>query len=110
MKHVILTLSLILSGYVHADGSDKYTPTKVEYLVLLLNAEAKGTYGGVAMGFSIKGDNTVLINLTYPDDQPESAIEEAARIGKSMIDVVSRAKRWNWVKTEINKNPVSTKK
>ncbi len=99
---LLVAVLLIAPAGSRADGRDPYTPTKLEWLVLEL--EANSSIRDAVLHFSVhflgKEPNTVLVEVEYDEQANAALMQKAIKESKRHALAMARARRWNWVKVE----------
>lgn len=98
-------------GLVHAqtgpktEGAKPYTPTRLQWLALKLNAELGRQFSqdGFQMLFvPAEKDNAILIVVNYlKGSVPERQIDAEVKHAKKVIEISAKAQKWDsWLKVK----------
>ena len=85
------------------EGDKPYTPTKLEWLALQLNAMYGVDFHNCGLLYlPVKGKNTIQIYCLYNANLPLSDRTKIVNSAKESVDAVAEHYGWqNWVKTEV---------
>ena len=90
-------------GFSFQRGEDLYFPTKLEWLTLQLNAKYDTGFSNlVGMFEQKKGEDTIMIEITYSPDASVRDRNEMVELMKQAIQLESMRYGWqDWVKTDV---------
>jgi hypothetical protein len=104
---MFLVLIILASAQTHISsqhpGSEPYTPTKREWLLLSLVQDKMlwdfGNSGEVQFTFSADDDpDTIDVNVTYAKSATKETVDDAFVYATSQIRQLAIRYSWNWVK------------
>ncbi|MDE0397685.1 MAG: hypothetical protein OXL96_07785 [Candidatus Poribacteria bacterium] len=80
------------------EGQQTYTPTRLEWLALELNAENQIStpfLDGLLLTYiAYPKDNTICIGINYPPNVQRERVDEVREVARETV--MKRAKRYNW--------------
>lgn len=84
-------------------GQEPYVPTRVEWLVLDLEASSRQSYSaGVGIDYVVKAPNTVGVLVQYTDNASAAAVDSAAKHAQELVQKYATNYGWSsWVKVEV---------
>jgi hypothetical protein len=93
------------SLYAHqeqAEGEKPYTPTKLEWLALLLNVE-RDAHGEIQTIFRPHPEkrNTIEAQVVHSPRADRSLVKAHETIARRSVTRISRRLGWDWVQVEI---------
>ena len=90
-------------GFSFQRGEDLYFPTKLEWLTLQLNAKYNTGFSNlVGMFEQKKGEDTIMIEITYSPDSSVQDRNEMVELMKNAIKIESIRYGWqDWVKVDV---------
>ena len=90
-------------GFSFQRGEDLYFPTKLEWLTLQLNAKYDTGFSKLVGVFEQKkGEDTIMIEITYTPDSSVQDRNEMVELMKNAIQLESMRYGWqDWVKTDV---------
>ena len=90
-------------GFSFQRGEDLYFPTKLEWLTLQLNAKYDTGFSNLVGVFEQKkGEDTIMIEITYSPDASVRDRNEMVELMKQAIQLESMRYGWqDWVKTDV---------
>ena len=106
---IAIFMGVLGIGMAHAqkgpqtEGAKPYTPSRLEWLALKLNAEMGRTFsqGGFQMLFvPDEKNNTIVMVVNYiKGTVPEEQIDSEIKHAKKVIELTAKARKWNsWLK------------
>jgi hypothetical protein len=84
-------------------GLQPYTPSKIEWLALELNAYHRtGALGkdGYSITYIAVGADTITILVQYIEGVDREAMNVTVEAAREVADIVCKSHKWNWVKTK----------
>lgn len=116
----ILSLSVIAIGAClmfsqeanKLEGSKPYTPTRLEWLAVEMNANARIAgvmeYSHFDMTFvPIANEDAILIYAVYLPTADRGAVKTSVDAAKSVMATLIKSHGWNWVKVKERIEPAS---
>lgn len=92
-------------------GSEKYTPSRLEWLALILNSMYRA--GNLAanhfkLSYSPGSDEkTINVDISYFDDLDIKTLEEVKKVGRDAVQITADNYGWgDWIKININESLV----
>jgi len=81
-------------------GTEPYTPTKLEWLAVILNATRDNNLAGdnFLIWYSTSGDDTIEIFVQYAPDVRREWMNQMVEKYRGEVETVARNYGWNWVK------------
>lgn len=83
-------------------GSEPYTPTKLEWLAVELNAERGGDYAeGLMLMFRLEHKtDTIVATVVHRATHRGGTIDDLKQFGERSILEYAKARNWDWVKAK----------
>ena len=115
---VICAVAALIALTVHSDaaphsaepgmepGLMPYTPTRIEWLALDLEASYHQDFGhdsGVSLHYLAKPPNTVLVFIHYTSEASAEAVDNAIETAKQLVKQDGASHNWSWVKIEVQR-------
>jgi hypothetical protein len=116
---VLLPLSFLQSQRMkkpanERPGDEPYTPTKVEWAALELQASSGVGYTQdtqIAETFTDKGDGkTVLCIIQYTPDTPAGVIKSHRDSAQYTFDKYAEGRRWQWLRLQFDEHIIQLDK
>ena len=109
---ILTVLALSLAGGVGLVAATKtipagmqpYTPTKLEWLAVELNATSRLEFGagGVSAEFRAVPPSTIAIDIVYRDSTTAARLQEWTEALKRRLLVHASNHGWSWVRVETS--------
>src|SRR6516164_4915680 len=88
-------------------GMTPYTPTRLEWLALDLEASYHQDFGrdsDYSLHYLPKPPNTILVFVHYKSETSAEAVDKAIDTAKQLVNQDASAHRWSsWVKVEVQR-------
>lgn len=81
-------------------GTDRYTPTKCEWLAIELNANLRETKNGYSSYFFCRAPGTMLLSFKYENEAGRAAAATALDEAREAISQIAKDRNWRWIKIE----------
>jgi hypothetical protein len=91
-------------------GQIPYTPSRIEWLALTLEATYHDNFmgsGSYGLHYLQKPPNTIQIFVQYTDDTPIGPVDHGIDTAKKLIREEAANYGWSWVKIEVKRDLVS---
>ena len=86
---------------VTAEGNEPYTPTKLQWFVLNINATYSSDWGMFRWKLLSKPPNTVVVFLSYRKSAKYSEVKAEMDHIKFVIDKKKELYDWDWIQVEF---------
>jgi hypothetical protein len=104
---VVVTIGAVATWNLYAqqeqpEGDKPYTPTKLEWLALLLNVEQKGE-GEIQIVFRPHREkkNTIKAQVVHAPQADKSLVKAHVTIAKRSVARISQQHGWDWVQVDV---------
>ena len=95
-------------------GFEKYTPSRLEWLVVMLNSmiqyvnvspkESSSVVYAYLLG---RDGNTIVMHMKYFSDMPPELVKRSEDIGKSLAITLAKNYRWDsWLEIQTQLEPI----
>ncbi len=98
---LVLTACVAYAQMKHrSPGTEPYTPTKLEWLAVKLNACRDNNLAlyKYSIRYNTSGDNTIEIFVQYAPDVRREWMNQMVEKCRGEVEAVVRNHGWNWVK------------
>ncbi len=85
------------------EGNTPYTPTKLEWLILLCNVSRIGDEGKVQIEFGQHPEkpNCIRATISYPKDTDARLVKYYAKHAKDTAMGLGKQRGWDWVDVQV---------
>lgn len=81
-------------------GSEKFEPTKCEWLAVELNANFRERKPGFSSQFYCRPPSTIVLSYRYHEDAELEAVNQDADSVRETVSRVAAERKWRWIKIE----------
>lgn len=100
-SRALMVLVVLASASVFADGSERFSPTKLQWLAMELRAAASADGSGLSVVFIEKPPNTIVVRaLVFRADIALALVNLALDTHEAMARDMADSYGWKWLVVE----------